>query len=270
MELITSTKNPTIKEIRKLQKRHHREETGLCYIEGIQPVIRAIENGIHIELLVYAPALLKSDVARATLEKLEERKIKTLAVSAEVFEEISDRDNPVGIAAVARPRFFELNQLELSAPAIFTALHDIKNPGNLGTIIRTIDSIAGQGVILMGQTADPYDPACIKASMGTVFNIPVVKLQDHRHFLSWCRSKGVSLITTSARAKYDVADANFTYPCAVMLGSEAQGLPPELLDAGDLPVRIPMYGQASSLNLAVAAGIVLYEAKKHLALGCGE
>lgn len=267
--IVTSTKNPTIKEIRKLQKRHHREASGFCYVEGIQPVLRAIENGMHIELLVYAPELLKSDVAMATLKTLQERNIRTLAVHSDVFEDISDRDNPVGIAAVVKPRYRELQQLEAGNSSILTALHDVKNPGNLGTIIRTIDSVAGHGIVLMGQTADPYDPACIKASMGTVFNIPVVKVSDPEDFLKWCKQKSVSLITTSAKAKHLVADAAFTYPCAVMLGSEAQGLPPKLLDAGDLPVRIPMYGQASSLNLAVAAGIILYEVKKGMSQRAG-
>ena len=97
--------------------------------------------------------------------------------------------------------------------------------------------------------------------MGTVFNIPIVSIADPNEFLTWCKQKGVSLITTSAKAPHNLADTAFTYPCAVMLGSEAQGLPPELMAAGDIPVRIPMYGQASSLNLAIAAGIILYEVK---------
>lgn len=261
MELITSSQNQTIKEIRKLQKRKHREETGLCFIEGIQPVLRAIDNGLLPETLVCAPELLTSQVAIDVVERLR-HSTRILCVSTSLFGDISDRENPVGIAAIVRPPKKELSQLAVKENSIFTALVDIKNPGNLGTIVRTVDSIAGAGVIVMGQTADPFDPTCIKASMGTVFSTPIVSINDPAEFLLWCREHHVSLITTSAKAPHDVGETDFTYPCAVMLGSEAQGLPPELLAAGDIPVRIPMYGQASSLNLAVAAGIILYEVKK--------
>jgi len=170
----------------------------------------------------------------------------------------------MGLAAVLRQRYLPLAELSQQRSSIYTALWDIKNPGNLGTIIRTVDSMAGQGVILMGHTADPYDPACIKASMGTVFNIPIVKLSEPQEFLQWCKRGAINLITTSAKAPADVGETSFTYPCAIMFGSEAEGLPAELLRAGSTLIRIPMYGQASSLNLAVAAGIVLYEVRKGL------
>ncbi|MBS3949491.1 MAG: RNA methyltransferase [Peptococcaceae bacterium] len=261
MEIITSTQNLTIKEIRKLQQRKHRVETGLCFVEGIQPVLRALENDIVPQTLVYAPELLTSEVALGVLDLLRD-KVRLLAVSSALFADISERDNPVGLAAIVRTPIKQLADLVVTERAIYTALVDIKNPGNLGTIVRTIDSIAGSGLIIMGQTADPYDPACIKASMGTVFNIPIVSIADPREFLAWCKQNGVSLITTSAKAPHNIGETALTCPCAVMLGSEAQGLPTELMAAGDIPVRIPMYGQASSLNLAVAAGIILYEVKK--------
>lgn len=263
MEMITSSQNQTIKEARKLHNRKYREETGLCLIEGIQPVLRAIDSGIPLRSLIYAPELLTSQVALAVVDSLKD-KIRVLPVSAALFADISDRDNPVGLAAIAETPSKQLSDLKRSTQSIYAALVDIKNPGNLGTVIRTVDSIAGSGVILMGQTADPYDRACIKASMGTVFNIPIVTLREPQAFLTWCSEQGISLITTSSKAPYEVGDVSFKYPCAVMLGSEAQGLPPELMTAGDTPVRIPMYGQASSLNLAVAAGIILYEVKKGL------
>ena len=263
LEIITSTQNSTIKEIRKLQQRKYRAETGLCFVEGIQSVLRVIENGIVPQTLVYAPELLTSDVALNILDLLRD-KVRLLAVSSALFADISERDNPVGLAAIVQTPDRQLADLVVTDHAIYTALVDIKNPGNLGTIVRTIDSIGGNGLIIMGQTVDPYDPACIKASMGTVFNIPIIRITEPEEFVAWCKKNKVSLMTTSAKAPHDIGDAPFTYPCAVMLGSEAQGLPPELLDAGDIPVRIPMYGQASSLNLAVAAGIILYEVKKGL------
>lgn len=264
MDVITSTKNQQIKDIKKLHKRKYRDETGLCFIDGIQPVLRAIDNGLQIETLVYCPNLLTSELAVEMVEREQARGTHCLTVSGSVFQYISERDNPVGLAAVLRQHYSHLDELPGGATAIYTVLYDVKNPGNLGTIVRTVDAMAGQGIILIGQTADPFDPACIKASMGTVFNIPLVSLSEPQQFLQWCNTRGISLITTSAKAPSNVGDTHFRYPCAAMFGSEAQGLPTELMQAGDTLVSIPMHGQASSLNLAVAAGIVLYEVKKQL------
>ncbi|MDP3486624.1 MAG: TrmH family RNA methyltransferase [Bacillota bacterium] len=181
MEIITSTQNLTIKEIRKLQMRKHRTETGLCFVEGIQSVLRVIENGIVPEILVYAPELLTSDIALDVLDLLRD-KVRLLAVSAALFADISERDNPMGIAAIVRTPVKQLADLVVTGQAIYTALVDIKNPGNLGTIVRTIDSIAGNGLIIMGQTADPYDPACIKASVGTVLTSQLSASRAPRSF----------------------------------------------------------------------------------------
>jgi len=250
--------------MRKLAKKSYRDDTGLCLVEGIQPCLRAVENGYHIELLVYAPEMLRSQVALAIVSDLERRHVNVLRVSKDAFAALSERDNPVGIALVARMRPTDLSHLIPRGDFILTVLFDVKSPGNLGTIVRTVDSIGGAGVVLVGQTADPYDPQCIKASMGTVFNVPLVKVALADDLLAWCHRQQITLITTSAQATVDVADAHFTYPCAVLMGSEGPGLPSDVLSAGHWSVRIPMHGQASSLNLAVATGIILYEVKKQL------
>ena len=262
MELITSAKNTKLREIRKLAKKSYRDDTGLCLVEGIQPCLRAIENGYHLELLVYAPEILQSEVALAIVNDLERRDVNVLRVSKDAFAALSLRDNPVGIALVAKMRTTDLSHVAPRRDSILTVLFDVKSPGNLGTIVRTVDSISGAGVVLVGQTADPYDPQCIKASMGTVFNVPLVKVASADEFLTWCKRLQIALITTSSQATVDVADAHFTYPCAVLMGSEGPGLPRDILSAGHWSVRIPMHGQASSLNLAVATGIILYEVKK--------
>ena len=261
MDIITSTKNQRIKDIKKLSQRKFRTETGLCFVDGIQPVLRALDNDLEVETLVVAPTLLKSDVALERLKEEENKGTPCLYVSDDVYDHISDRDNPVGLAAVIRQRWQRLEQLPEEKQSIYAALHDVKNPGNLGTIIRTVDAFGGDGVILLGQTADPYDPACIKASMGTAFNVPLVKLDNPDAFLVWSRSRGIKIVTTSARAPQTLSNTHIPFPAAVLFGSEAQGLPDTLLHAGDIQVGIPMLGQASSLNLAVAVGIMLYEAR---------
>lgn len=262
VELVTSAKNTRLKEIRKLAQKSYRDETGLCLVEGIQPCLRAIENGHDVELFIYSPEILRSEAALAMVSDLEKRNTSILRVSKDAFASLSLRDNPMGIALVAKMRPTALSQVELRRDSILTALFNVKSPGNLGTIVRTVDSIGGAGVVLVGQTADPYDPLCIKASVGTVFNVPIIKVASADDFLTWCHSRQVALITTSAQAKVDLAGAAFSYPCAVLMGSEGPGLPEDVLSAGRWSVRIPMYGQASSLNLAVATGIILYEVKK--------
>ncbi|MBT9151921.1 MAG: 23S rRNA (uridine(2479)-2'-O)-methyltransferase [Firmicutes bacterium] len=263
MEHITSTRNPQLQEMRRLHKKTHREASGFCLVEGIQPCLRAIENGLHVEFLIYAPELLKSPLALMQIADLQRRQIKVLTASKEAFATISERDNPVGLALVAKANPLDLGKITVGKLSILTALFNVKNPGNLGTIVRTTDSIGGSGVILVGQTADPYDPTCIKASMGTVFSVPLARSTEE-DFLAWCHDRQVALITTSAQATMDLAKAKFDYPCAVLMGSEGPGLPRDILTGGHWAVRIPMYGQANSLNLAVATGIILYEVRRQL------
>lgn len=258
MDIITSPQNSRIREARKLANRKHRQATGLCLVEGIQPVLRALDNGVPIEHLIVAPDLLTSDVARERIETAVRSGTAVLRVSPEVYAGLSERDNPVGLAAVARQVWQDADRLSCEADSLFVVLHDIGSPGNLGTILRTADAFAVSAIILTGSTTDPYDTACIKASMGTVFGLNIASLRDYSDVLQWCRQKGLTLVTTSSRASQDTRQAKWRFPAAVAFGSEAQGLPPELLAAGDLQVRIPMRGQASSLNLSVAAGIVLY------------
>ncbi|MFO8059837.1 MAG: RNA methyltransferase [Bacillota bacterium] len=262
MDRITSTQNRRIKGIRKLFRRRIRRITGLCLVEGIHPVLQALDSRTPVETVVVCPEQLESEVGIRAAEQAEERGIEVLPVSADVFSSISSRDNPVGMAAVARPRYSTVDEIQLTEEAVLTVLLEIGNPGNLGTIVRTIDATGGSGAVLVGQTTDPFDPTAIRASMGTVFSVPLVRIDSMEDLLRNLRTRGVGLVTTSARAETDLARARFPRPCAVLLGSENAGIPGELLREGDLQVRIPMRGRASSLNLAVAAGIILYEATK--------
>ena len=262
-ELLSSTKNQRIKDIKKLMLRKHREATGLCFVDGVQPVLRALDNNLDVESLIIAPDMLKSELAWRRIRKEEERGTKCLYVTSEVYDYLSERDNPVGLAIVVRQRWQELDRIEVKPSGLFVALHDIKGPGNLGTIIRTADAFSVDAVILIGNTADPYDSACVKASMGTTFNVPLVKESDCEKFLQWSATRGLVLFTTSAHASHTLDFAPWRFPAAVLFGSEAQGLPEELLRAGTVGISIPMAGQASSLNLAVAAGIILYAAREH-------
>jgi len=258
-ELISSAANPLIKRIRLLGDRRHRRREGAFVVRGIQPVWQAVEAGADIEVLIAAPELLR-DPALTMVAAQEARGVQVARLTSDLFGRIADRDGPAGLAAIVRKRTGGLAGLSLPLDAVFVALHEVANPGNLGTIIRTADAVGAAGVILVGPSADPFDPVAVKASMGAVFSVPVATEAVPDEFLRWCLDRGIAVAATSGSAALSLWDVTLPRPLAVLFGSEGSGLPSELLAAGDLQLRIPMTGTAESLNLAVAAGILLYEA----------
>jgi RNA methyltransferase, TrmH family len=259
--LITSAANPLIKRVRLLGDRRHRRREGAFVVRGVQPVWQAVEAGAEVEVLLVAPDLLRGPAAAMVAEQ-EARGVPVARLSAELFGRIDDRDAPAGLAAIVRARLGAVDAVAARPDSVFVALHEAGNPGNLGTIIRTANAAGAAGVILVGPCADPFDPAAVKASMGAVFGVPVAAAATGAEFMSWCRDRGVTVAATSARAAGTVPlwDAELPRPLAFLLGSEGAGLPAGLIGSADLRLRIPMTGTAESLNLAVAAGVLLYEA----------
>jgi len=228
----------------------------------LQPVWQAVEAGAEIETLIVSPELLVSTRAQQLLAEQEARGVRVARLSAAIFASLSERDGPTGLGAIIRARVTPLDKLAVRPEAPFVALHRIGNPGNLGTIIRTADATGAGGVILLGETTDPFAPAAVKASMGALFAVPIAQVADPAEFFAWAHERGIAVVTTSARAPAEHWATRFPRPLALLLGSEGDGLPPELLQQGDTQVRIPMAGTARSLNLAVAAGVLLYEIRR--------
>jgi RNA methyltransferase, TrmH family len=265
-ELITSAANPLIKRLRLLAERKHRRRENAFVVEGIQPVWQAVEAGADIETLIVAPDLLRPAPATELVERQERLGVRVARISGPLFTRIADRDGPSGLAAIVRTQPRPLAGLTVSPRSLFVALHEVGNPGNLGTIIRTA-SAAGAGVILIGHTADPHDPAAVKASMGAIFDVPVGEASSAAEFLAWSENRRVTVLAAAGRSDRSCWDAELELPLALLLGSEATGLPAEVLDSvaalrGGQQVRIPMTGTAESLNLAVAAGVLLYEVRR--------
>jgi RNA methyltransferase, TrmH family len=260
-ELISSAANPLIRRVRRLGDRRHRRREGAFVVRGVQPVWQAVEAGADIEVLIVAPELLREPAAGMVAEQ-EARGVSVAKLTGELFERIGDRDGPAGLAAIVRKRTGGLADLAVRQDSVFVALHEVANPGNLGTIIRTADAAGAAGVILVGPSTDPFDPVAVKASMGAVFSVPVAAEPAPGAFLRWCGDRGVAVAVTSGSGSGSLWDVVLPRPLAILLGSEGAGLPDELLAAGDLRLRIPMTGTAESLNLAVAAGILLYEAHR--------
>jgi RNA methyltransferase, TrmH family len=260
-ELITSAANPLIKRVRLLGDRRHRRREGAFVVQGAQPVWQAVEAGADIEVLITAPGLLREPAAEMVSEQ-EARGVRVARLSEQLFARIADREGPTGLAAIVRGRIPGLDELAVRQDAVFVALHEVANPGNLGTIIRTADAAGAAGVILIGPAADPFDPAAVKASMGALFSVPVAAEPSSSAFLGWCRQNGIAVAVTSAAGSGSMWNIEIPRPVAILMGSEGPGLPEDLLAAGDIRLKIPMTGTAESLNLAVATGILLYEARR--------
>ena len=265
-ELINSAANPLVKRIRLLADRKHRRRESAFVVQGIQPVWQAVEARAGIETLIVAPGLLRHDGAAAMVTAQEAAGVRVARLSDALFARLADRDGPSGLAAIVHSESRTLAGLAADPGSVYVALHEVGNPGNLGTIIRTASAAGIAGVILIGPSADPYDPAAVKASMGALFTTPVAGAPTAGDFLAWAGRQCVTVIAASGRAAVTCWDADLAPPCALLLGSEGSGLPADLIDAAGLRVAIPMTGTAESLNLAVAAGILLYEVRRRTGL----
>jgi TrmH family RNA methyltransferase len=259
MQLITSRNNPKIKQVRALRQRKARQEMGLFLVEGIHPVGEAVQAKIPLDSIVYAPDVLESEFARKLVEEQRSLGVPCYATSAEVFEALADKENPQGILAVVRQ--LEMSLAELS-PDNFpwgVALVSPQDPGNVGTILRTIDAVGASGLLLLESSVDPYHPSLVRASMGALFWYPVVSA-SFAEFSQWAGRLDYHLYGTSSHAELDYREVmDYQSPCILVMGSERQGLTPDQAATCEHMLRLPMHGRASSLNLAVATGILLYD-----------
>jgi RNA methyltransferase, TrmH family len=264
--MITSFRNPLVKRIRRLRLRRYREQEGAFFVEGLRGVLSAVESGAQIEAVVYAAPLLTSDAAWRMLADRRSQGENCVELSPEVFGAISERDNPVGLGAIVRLPETDLAALAVGDDDFCIGLVDVSDPGNLGAIVRTADAAGAAAVILAGETVDPYHPTAVKASMGSLFAVPIVRLRSADELLGWARSRGLSVVATSSHAELSYWQASYHLPALVLFGSEGQGLDAALVREAGQPVVIPMLGSATSLNLAVAAALVMYELRRRVPL----
>ncbi|UCG25156.1 MAG: RNA methyltransferase [Chloroflexota bacterium] len=262
VDQISSFSNPLIKRVKRLRQKKYRRQDGLYFVEGLRVVLSAVEANAPIETIIYCPALLTSDVAWNMLRRREQLGTRLQAVSAPVFASISGRDNPVGLGAIVRAQWTDLADLTAGADDIFVALFEAAEPGNLGTIMRTMDAIGARGVILVGDSVDPFHPSAVKASMGALFSLSLSQIADSEALFSWAESSDLLTVASSASGATPSDEANYQLPVLLLLGNEGAGLPASVTAASEFTVAISMAGAASSLNLAVAAGLLLYEIRR--------
>jgi TrmH family RNA methyltransferase len=258
MDLISSRNNSKVKRARALRGRKSRQESSAFLVEGIRHVGEAVEAGAEIEAIFYAPALLGSDFGASLVAKLSEKGVDCYATTAEVFESLASKENPQGILAVVRPQAWTLEDLTPENFPWGVALVDPQDPGNVGTILRTLDAVGASGLLLLDDGVDAYHPSAVRASMGTLFWRPVVKA-SFSNFAEWARLGGYHVYGTSAHGAVDYkAIQRYISPRILLMGSEREGLTPEQAACCERLVRLPMMGRATSLNLAVATGVLLY------------
>ena len=252
---ITSLSNPLVKRARALRQKKARFESGLFLVEGIQHVGEALEARWNVESILYAPELLTSSFARDLIARLGKQ---PQPVSTQVMESLADKENPQGILAVIQQRKSTLDAVHGMRSGV--ALVSPQDPGNVGTILRTMDAVGTDVLFLLDGGVDLYHPSVVRASMGTLFWKPVIQA-SFDEFVHWARRAGpggIQLIGTSAHADVDYQTLVPQFPWVLVLGNEQKGLAPEQAKACHVTVSLPMKGRVSSLNLSVAAGVLLY------------
>ncbi len=256
--MITSRQNPLIKEVRALRRARTRRERGLFLIEGIFHVGEAVAAGWQLETLLYAPDLLTSVFARRLVQDYEAAGGVVRAVAAEIFADLTGKDNPQGVLAIGRRRVETLTP-QSAAPPRSVALVAPQDPGNVGTILRTLDAVGADALFLLDGGVDPFHPTLVRASMGALFWKPIY-CASRADFWAWAQAQGIWVLGTSAHAARGWRDLRppAGQPSALLFGSEQKGLSAEDLSACAETVSLPMRGRTTSLNLAVAAGVLLY------------
>lgn len=261
--MITSKSNSRVKQVRALRQHRERNTSRLFVAEGITHVGAAVESGAALEYILYAPDLLKSDFGLALARRAERQGLAVEAVTAEVFESLAEKDNPAGILAVVRQGDLTLDRLAVTPQSWYAALVAPQDPGNIGTILRTVDAVGASGLILLDGGADAFHPGAVRASLGAIFYHPVA-VTDFESFMAWARRSGCMVAGSSARGAVDYASVPLQRPLVLVLGSEQKGLSTAQRDACDVLLGLPMNGRVTSLNLAVAAGVLLYALRARL------
>lgn len=258
MPSISSRTNPRIKAIRSLRSKKARDASGLFLVEGIRHVGEAVEAGADIEAIYYAPELLSSSFGKELIQQQSILGLECIQLSAGVFDSVADKENPQGILAVVRKGSLSLPEL---SPAKFpwgVAIVTPQDPGNLGAILRTVEAVGASGIILLDGGVDPYHPNAVRASMGTLFQLKLTSA-SFDEFSGWACQHGYHVYGSSARGEVDFRLMHsYGSPRILLLGSERDGLTAEQAGICECLVRLPMLGKATSLNLAVAAGVLLY------------
>jgi RNA methyltransferase, TrmH family len=257
MRTITAFSNPLVKEARGLRDRKNRRRQGLFLAEGLRILTEARETGRLPETLFFAGGT-RHELLDRLIGGVEAAGGDVVETSAAILHKLSGKDNPQTVLGVYRAFGLDLAALDRGAAPLWIVARSLRDPGNLGTILRTGDATGAGGLILVDECADPFSVEAVRASMGAVFTQQIAAA-SWPAFVAWLRSGPGALVGTSLRAELDYQTPRYASPAFLLVGNEAQGLPEACEAECDLLVKIPMLGKADSLNAAVATAVMAYE-----------
>jgi TrmH family RNA methyltransferase len=257
--VISSLQNPRVKAVVGLRQRSDRDERGEMLIEGYRELKRALDNDYLPKAVFFCPALFMGSNEPALIERCRAVKAEIVECTAPVFEKMSYRDRPEGLLAVGPQIRRSLADLKLPPNPLIVVAESIEKPGNLGTILRTSDAAGVHAVIVCDRCTDINNPNVVRSSIGTLFSLPVVEASTEET-LAWLHTNHIHILAATPHTDFEYYSMDLRPGTAIVVGTEQYGLSEEWMKAADLKVRIPMLGQADSLNVAAATTILLYEA----------
>jgi len=258
--IVTAFSNATVKRLRSLREKKARRAERMFLAEGLRIIAEARDSGRLPEIIAFSPEGAKHPLAAEIIAATEAAGGEAIETSPEILSKMSGKDNPQMLLGAYRQPETSLELIDRSAAPIWIAAQALRDPGNIGTILRTGDAVGAGGLILIDECADPFSVEAVRASMGALFT-QAIATAKWPEFLAWLRSGGGQLVGTSLKANRDYLDAEYKAPCFLLIGNEQQGLPADYEAECDLLVKIPMAGRADSLNAAVAAAVMAFAVK---------
>jgi TrmH family RNA methyltransferase len=257
--LITSKDNPRVKAATRLRGRRERDRTSLTLVDGVRETLRALQGGAVLREVFFAPELLVGLEAKTLLERLREESVPVLELGRDAFEKLAYGDRLDGVVAVAETPLRTLADLALPAEPLIGVIEGVEKPGNLGAVLRTADGAGLDAVIVAESATDLFNPNIIRASLGTVFVVPVC-VASSDEVLAWLEARDIAIVAARVDGSDDYTAADYRGAVAIALGSEARGLSDAWAASARASVRVPMMGVADSLNVSATAAVLFYEA----------
>lgn len=254
----TNLVSDTLFRARQLLRWAHRQETGCLWIEGIRHFVQAYDARYSFDTVIYSQRLQKSSLAEMLVRRLVRSGVRRVRVTPEQFREICTTKRASGIGAIVRQKWAALESLDPTSGLCWLVVEQLRAKGNFGTILRTAEATGVSGVICVGPKCDPFDPVVVRASMGGIFHLPLVRT-SHEELAKWVQENHVQLIGLSPEAKTSWTELPATSRIGLVIGEERRGLSDQMRAICETIVRLPMTGRADSLNVGVATGVMLYE-----------
>ena len=258
--LVTAFSNSTVKRLRSLRDKKSRREEGLFLAEGLRIITEARDSGRLPEIIMFSAEGAKHALAAEIIDATEAAGGEAIETTADILSKASGKENPQMLVAAYRQPTTSLVDVDRASAPLWFVAQALRDPGNIGTILRTGDAVGAGGLILVDDSADPYSVEAVRASMGAIFTQQVAKAR-WSEFIDWLRSGSGQLVGTSLKATKDYLEVAYKQPCFLLIGNEQQGLPADYQAACDLLVKIPMSGRADSLNAAMAAAVMAFQIK---------